>query len=171
MKKIITILSLLVIVVSYGQKCKYEKNEIDEFTKKEVIITKEQQLTKVGMGMGNFLRFDVRSLDGNKFIRLFIFSNKAFSVRQGSEVMFLLENDQVATLHYTESVVADFKRVQQLNHTQWTVHVLLHIDQESLEALLDIPVKKVRWYTSEGYHEEDVNPKHKYHLSNALKCL
>jgi hypothetical protein len=170
MKKI-TLLILFFPLLVFSQKCKFETNEFDEFTKKEVKIVKEKQLTKVGMGFGDFLRFDVRSMDGNKFIRLHIYEDNAFSVRKDGDVMFLTTTDEVITLHYTESTVADYKYFSQMNHTQWSAFPLLYVDEENFQKLINSEIKKVRWYRNDGYLEKEVNPKHTRHLAESLKCL
>lgn len=173
MKKIILSFTFLLIFTSlFSQKCRYKTNEIDEFTKKEVIITNERQLTKVGMGLGNFLRFDARSMDGNKYISLLVFGTKAFALEEGSKVMFLTESGEVITLNYNETVIASGNVQQQLNNRiQWTANALLYVNEENYQRLISSDIAKVRWYTSTGYLEEEVNPKHKSHLSFTLSCL
>lgn len=171
MKKIITITLILFSAIAFSQKCKYETNEIDEFTKKEVKIVKEKQLTKVGLGLGDYIRFDARSMDGNKFIRLLIAGTSSFHIDKDAEILFLTDNGNVITLHATESITASGIYQKSTNTSHWSANVLLHLTDENFNKLIDSNIKKVRWHTSNGFREKEVKSKHKAYLAESLKCL
>lgn len=170
-QKFILLTFLISCIGVYAQKCKYQKNEVDEFTGYNVIVTKEKALTKIGMGLGNYCSVRAESINGDVRLRIRAYSPSIFTIERGDYLMLKTMTGEVIELKFSNSVVADYVMVDQLNATIWNASVYIDIDKNVLKKLYDISLKKVRWYTTEGYIEKDVPKKHSDNLSKLLNCV
>ncbi len=172
MKKIVLVL-LLTVSFGYSQNCKYKKNEVDEFTGSKVIITKDKIFTKIGMGFGTYAIISAKKINDTKYLAVSFSSNTIFTLRKGSLVMFKTENDEIIELSFSESMVADYSssQVGTTNITRWTAKMYFLLSDELVQKFNDIRIKKVRWYTTDGYVEKDVKKKNSKNISKLLNCI
>ena len=163
MKKLLLIL-LCFPMIGFGQKCKYQKNETDKFTKSEIKITKEKILWKNPMG-GNTLSFYVSSVDKEKFITIRYSQGSVFTVKSGESLTLLLENDESVSLITDNSVVSDY------SGSSWFAYTTYSIPKNSISLLSQYNVTDIRIQTSDGYIDKEVKGKKQSRINEHLKCI
>ena len=171
MKNLIILCVLFMGYNSYSQKCKYQRNEIDEFTKSTVIITKYKALTKVGLGFGAYILAQAKSINGSKSIVVFISEPDIFTLNKGDSVMFKTKKGEIIKATFAETKVADVVFSTQYSTTRWHAKSGLVLDGKTYYKLMESEIVKVRWYTSQGYIEREAKKKQYKNLSNLLKCI
>lgn len=97
MKKLFTFLMLFIASFSFAQDCKYEKNEVDKFTKKMTKVTKKVKLIQTFNSEGYvYITKEDTSLSISLNYRTSF--SKSVKVEDGSELSFLLEGGDIITL-------------------------------------------------------------------------
>src|ERR1035437_8021544 len=111
MKKLILLITSAILLAnySYSQNCKYEKNDVDQFTKKMTKLTKALKVfeTKRSVGFMKIQRVDT------KYSIMFLIDgdfNTRKEVKDGSELSFLLEGGKVITLKKGENNTYDISQ-------------------------------------------------------------
>jgi len=163
------LLSVLCILLSFSgfcQECKYAENKIDEFTK-DTIKTVGAELMSGGYQRGLLVWGKV--INSTRYLYVNYANGSIYSIADGAKYMFLLTNDSIVTLHTDESYIAD-------NHSSsagffWYAHVSLKLDNSTFNALLSAPLKKLRFYTRDGYVEKEIKEKKRSRLHHVLKCI
>lgn len=106
MKFLLTIALALSFGFTYGQKCSYEKNEVDKFTKNKVVITKEKLLYMEMMANG--FTVQGKNINDAKYLSFTIILTNVFSISQGNKIMFLLKgSDEVVEIESLDTSVSN----------------------------------------------------------------
>ena len=161
--KILLSLSLA-STLSFGQNCKYEKNETDKFTKKKVVITKSEKVfytlntsgfyTVKQDGENYYIEFDYlvqTSFSGTSN------ADKNISIKQNDQLMFLLENDEVVTLMSSNTVQTEMKPNMASQLVNWELNdVTYPITLEQLKTLQSAKTKTLRIYRTIGYDAQNI---------------
>lgn len=159
-------LVVIIPIISFNseaQKCKYEKNELDEFTKNYVVITKRRSLYQY---LSNVLTMKGVMINDNKYLRAEIGASGIFSVDKGDKLMFILGDGSVLELKSVEYVIADHK-----THGFYGAVADYYIDPEKFQLLSNYKITKVRIYTTDGYIEKKIKQDYQYNVSFLLNCL
>jgi len=141
---------------NFAQNCKYEKNEIDKFTKKKVVITKREKLfstfntagfcTIKQEGYQYFIEFDYSvqtSFSGESKV------DKNIAIKEKDQFMFLLANDEVVTLNSSKTVKTEMKPNLTLGLVFWELNDAIYpITKEQLLILKNAKTKTLRNYRS-----------------------
>ena len=151
-------------MIGFGQKCKYQKNETDKFTKSEIKITKEKILWKNPMG-GNTLSFYVSSVDKEKFITIRYSQGSVFTVKSGASLTLLLENAESVSLSTKSSIVAEFVG------SIWYAYTTYSIQENSISLLSQYNVTDIRLETSDGYIDKPIKRKNQSRITEHLRCI
>ncbi len=99
MKKSLLTICLLTIISSYtnGQNCKYEKNEVDQFTGKMTKLTKKKKLIETFNSEGFVTLQKVDTVNTLLLSYRTSFSKNAIA-EEGAELSFILDNNEIITL-------------------------------------------------------------------------
>jgi hypothetical protein len=163
MKHILLTIITAISINSYAQNCKYEKNEIDKFTKKKVVITKSEKV----FGTVNTSGFYSVKQDGdNYYIEFDYLVQTSFSgtsrvatniaVKEKDQLMFLLENDEVVTLESSSTVQTQMKSNMASGLVNWELNdVMYPITKEQLTVLQSAKTKTLRIYRTIGYDAQN----------------
>ena len=149
---------------TFSQNCKYEKNEIDKFTKKKVVITKSEKVfytlntsgfyTVKQDGENYYIEFDYlvqTSFSGTSN------AEKNISIKQNDQLMFLLENDEVVTLVSSNTVQTQMKPNMASQLVNWELNdVTYPITLEQLKTLQSAKTKTLRIYRTIGYDAQNI---------------
>ena len=149
---------------AFSQNCKYEKNEIDKFTKKKVIITKSEKVfytlntsgfyTVKQDGENYYVEFDYlvqTSFSGTST------AEKNISIKQNDQLMFLLENDEIVTLVSSNTVQTQMKPNMTSQLVNWELNdVSYPITLEQLKTLQSAKTKTLRIYRTIGYDAQNI---------------
>ena len=148
----------------FAQNCKYEKNEIDKFTKKKVVVTKSE---KVFTSLNTSGFYTVKQEDENFFIEFDYLVQTSFSgtskaetnitIKEKDQLMFLLENDEVITLVSSSTVQTQMKpnMASQLVNCELN-DVAYPITLDQLKTLQSSKTKTLRIYRTIGYDAQNI---------------
>ena len=164
-----TLLFFLSLNTSFSQKL--VENKIDEFTKHAVKRTSWETLMEK-FGMVIYLRVSV--IDSTEYIDVkSMLGGKVFAIPKGETFMIKLANDSIVklnTLSHEVSCRGCGAKGFSGSATEG-IQVAYVIDKQTHDLLKQYPIKKVRLYTTEGYHEEDVNKNKSDALQSILKLI
>jgi hypothetical protein len=170
MKKIILIL-LLLPIFGFAQDCKFEKNEIDPFTKGKFVRTKSKPIVSIFSPTQN-IRFQFE-FNKSAFINVFVqFSNhKKFNINSGHKFQLLLNDQSVITMIINTDAEADRNPGLMLGPmTDFKFKVETTLDE--LTRVRDIGIIKIRLETTEDEKDFDVkNQKNKENIKEMLNCF
>lgn len=148
----------------FAQNCKYEKNEIDKFTKKKVVVTKSE---KVFTSLNTSGFYTVKQEDENFFIEFDYLVQTSFSgtskaetnitIKEKDQLMFLLENDEVITLVSSSTVQTQMKPNMASQLVNWELNdVAYPITLDQLKTLQSSKTKTLRIYRTIGYDAQNI---------------
>jgi hypothetical protein len=164
MKNIFLAALCMLSISAFSQNCKYEKNEIDKFTKKKVVITKSEKVfytlntsgfyTVKQDGENYYIEFDYlvqTSFSGTSN------AEKNISIKQNDQLMFLLENDEIVTLVSANTVQTQMKPNMTSQLVNWELNdVSYPISLEQLKTLQSAKTKILRIYRTIGYDAQNI---------------
>lgn len=138
-----------------------EENKIDEFTKASVKRTSYEPLIQNGKW---YLFFRVSKINGTEYLdmkMIYYKNNKYQIIRQGMQVMVLLQDDSVINLSNIETATScrgcGARGLSGSGALGIAVNYLVHPDDH--RALKSLPIKKIRIYTTDGYIEDEIKDK------------
>lgn len=147
---------------------KLVENKIDEFTKHAVKRTSWEILMEK-FGTTIYIRFS--KIDSIEVLDLKIMlGGKVFAVSDGETLMLKLSNDSIMKLNTVSYEVACIGCGARglPGSAAYGVHVKYIIDETNHELLKKYKIKKVRLYTTDGYHEEEVTKKRESILQETI---
>lgn len=166
MKKII--LLLLVVNNIFAQECKFERNEIDAFSKQKVVETKPKAIVDVFSPTQSVLLQFLHDKENYITTTFDIVNYQTFIVRSEDNVLFLLNNDEVITFN-TDETIGD--------HNQGVIVTTRYkmkykISLEEINKIRNIGIKKIRLENSKKTKDFDVSSKNKIEkLNNTVDCF
>jgi|TARA_B110000238_G_C15837725_1_gene315571 hypothetical protein len=163
MKKLLLIL-LCLPFIGFGQSCKYQKNEIDKFTKKEIKITKEKILWKNPMG-GNTLSFYLSSVNDKKSITIRYSKGSVFTIKNGNSLALLLENGESLNLQTPISVVSTY------SGSNWYAYANYSLPEDAISLLNAHNLTDVRIITTKSFIDKTIKGKKQARIIENLKCI
>lgn len=173
MKKFVLALMLLFSVNMFSQQqgsqsqnnCRYEKNEIDKFTKMVSRITKQQTLNT--RGPEPYLYVKGKNVDG--FIGIGLLIQERFpvrySIKKGDELKLSLTNGEVITVKCVKEVTPR----RYYGNTEYYANYVFMPDD--VQKILANKVDAVRIYHSEGYTTVNIVPSRQSVIQNAIRCV
>lgn len=171
MKKIVFILSVLFSLSMYAQQtnsnknCRYEKNEIDKFTKSVVRITKQQTLNT--RGPEPYLYVKGKNVDG--FIGIGLLIQERFPVRytikKGDELKIALLNGEVISVKCAKEVTPR----RYYGGAEYYVNYVFMPDD--VQKILQSKVDAIRIYHSEGHTSINLAPSRQEVIQYVIRCV
>jgi len=169
MKKIIIALILVFTTFGYSQNCKYEKNEVDEFTKNKILKVKGSDIFRTSMFTG--LSFQMSKINDIKFITFALVSKNAFVLEEGNDkLMFKTKDGRIINIAFNKTIVSEIQNMPNVG-TLFFAHQNVKLTDDLISQLNDIEIIKARIYIKDGYIEEDVKKKSFKNISTDLKCI
>lgn len=147
-------------------QCKYQRNEVDPFTKREVVQTKWERLFS---NLGTAVNVYGARVDSFHYLTVGLNMLDVFSVDEDAKLMFILDNDSVVTLKALEWVVADYSTTGSI--TTWYGSVDYYVPDSLLILLTSHTVKKLRLYMTDGYFEKEVTESNAAAIKDVLPCV
>ncbi len=149
---------------TFAQNCKYEKNEVDKFTNKKVVITKQEKV----FSTVNTTGFYTVRQDGDSYYIEFDYlvqtsfsgtsnAEKNIAIKQNDQLMFLLDNDEVVTLSSSKTVQTQMKPNMATQLINWELNdVSYPVTKEQLSTLQSKKTKTLRIYRTIGYDGQNL---------------
>ncbi|MGG5506759.1 MULTISPECIES: hypothetical protein [unclassified Myroides] len=172
MKNIFLIIVILSSFIANAQKCKYQRNEVDNFTKKTIIETKREIFTTSGMGLGFGTAYSLFKSDDNKFIRFyFSTTDKPFAIKEGDNIMIKFSDDDVMSLKFSKSDISNSSYISQIKTSTYSLDALISITESDIRIFESKIITDIRVYTTDGYIDGEVNAKRAKKFQSILKCI
>lgn len=151
MKKIIFLL-LFVPFIGFAQECKFEKNEIDPFSKTKVVNTKRRVIVDV-LGRTVVFQF-LYNVEPSIKINFSLGGSKEIIVNTNNKVMLLFNNDEVLSFDNDEEQIGEIK--PNLSYMATELNFTFPISIDNLNKIKTIGVKKIRMETKDKTYDFDV---------------
>ena len=164
MKKLLLLFIALSPLFSIAQKCKFEKEEVDPFTKEQIVLTNAENF-----GVENWKRkwVNVQGFKkGNQnFLRMTVLLGHPFAI-DNSEIWLLDKQENI-----TKFSISEFKTsnpgLSDAHYIQYNFP--LTVDQ--LANLIDNEFTFVRFQTTDGYVDVEVPKKRNDKIGKVLNCI
>lgn len=159
MKKNICLILLLTSSLFYSQDCKYQRNEVDQFTKNKVVETKFEWLAEQ-------TGYSLLKVDSVKFLKLYVESFKVFSIKDGAKLMFLTDKEEPITIVFPKYDIS-----KRGTSSEFYISETITLSDEDFKRFQNEKITKVRYYTTEGYIEKNIKEKRANKFRESLKCI
>lgn len=164
------IISIGVFTQSFSQKL--VKNEIDEFTGKQLKKTEWASLTA---GLQSIeLKQSLVKVDSSYAINIKLMEHdKYYSISKGNEFMLKLESGEIITLNCDSSKTSCLGcgATGFVGSQAPGLNIYFPFTKEQLKIMQNSPVSKIRIYLNEGYQEFVIKEKSSKKFSEALKAI
>ncbi|TYA58894.1 hypothetical protein [Formosa maritima] len=164
----IRIILISLISLSNYSQCKYEKDEIDPFTKKHIIKTKHEVFAFVDYRI-NVIRVQGVKVDNQRFLKVWIVMKDSFILAEKDNLMLLSDNEEVITLPFEKSISSDYNNLYY--NSGWYVTNLFKLSEEFYNVLKFGKFKMARVETTKGYVDFNISNSNKDSLQKVLQCI
>lgn len=151
MKKIILLLCF-VPFIGFAQDCKFDKNEIDPFSKTKVVNTKRRVIVDQ-LGQSVVFQF-LYNVEPSIKIIFSLGGSKEIIVTTNNKTMFLLNNDDVLSFDVNEEQLGIIKPGLSFPFTELNFTFPISID--NLNKIKNIGIKKIRMEAKDKTYDFDV---------------
>lgn len=167
MKKLI-FLTLVFIVseVTYAQNCKYEKNEVDNFTGKSIKVTSKSVVFADPFdpqSKSMFFRFN--QVDDINYLSISKWYSSIISVNKLDILMIKLSSGEILKLESLDGEVAT------PYSSKWHIDIDYSLTKENLKKIQENLISEVRIYTNSGYIDYVVKPKNASKIMSTSNCI
>lgn len=166
MKKLLGLMTLMMLSYCSLAQCSYYRNEIDKFTGDTVRITKDKLLN---FGFPSAYMASVAKINNTYALKFTYQSGSIYSVDKGSELMLMLKDGEVITLESNEYVLANGTTASGM--TSWSGSMTYNLSIEQLKSLSQKPINMVRLYTDKGYAELELKSKYQKRINEMISCV
>jgi len=172
MKRFIFAITVLFCLSLYAQQqnsqssnCRYEKNEVDKFTKSLTRITKQQTLNT--RGPEPYLYVKGKNVDGFIGIGLLIQERfpTRYSIKKGDELKIAFTNGEVITVKCVKEATGR----RYYGNTEYYANYVFMPDD--VQKILANKIDAIRIYHSEGYTSINIAPSRQLVIQNVIKCV
>lgn len=171
MKKLILFIAISFSVVYNSYSQELVENKIDDFTNKTVKKTSWERLFLSKKGN---VYFRISNIDNSYYFDFKYMDGSVFSVEKGAKLMFKLENDSIYSLENLEYGITGYGdgAIGLVGSQGMGIKLsYVSLDDPNFEILGNKKVKKLRFYTSKGYVEEDLKPEKAKLIPNAINLV
>jgi len=171
MKKTVLLITTMLTIISlqsFAQKL--EENKVDDFTNKSVKRTSWETLYTTFTANAYFR---ISNIDNTKYFDFKYQNGTVFSIDNGQELMFKLNNGdivKVVNLNYTLTCTGCGAKGFTGSGAQG-IEVSYPISDEQLKELKANKIVKVRFYTNDGYVENDIKDKAAEKIEQSLSLV
>lgn len=197
MKKLITTICMVSIVATISAQnndCKYEKNELDKFTHKKIVLTKWEYLTTLLGNMKEYvpsvrclkedtLKQLILNIDGNYFTSFKPTKEEidsAIVVPIGSKAVFLMEDQKSVELtitknlnsngDYTSPYTGDNKSEKFRVH--WNIDIYYPLDNNAIKAFTSQGATAIRvFFKNNKYTDYNIHKKKYGAIQHLMNCI
>ena len=152
-----------------GQKCKYVKNEIDDFTGERIAITDRE---RIATNIVTLVYVDMYGKTTNGVNQLFFSSSvpfTEFSIDQGAEVLLKQEDGNIITLLVDEDMSSQVSGGLGASSNRGTFSVTISDELKSM--FLRSPIEKIRIPFENAESDLELKKKARGAFLRVLGCL
>lgn len=156
MKKILILMLMVIVSVSFASAQKIIKNKVDKFTKQKVVETSKETLYSVNLlytGLTDRFECALRKVDGEYILVANILTQDIHKYTEDSGITLLLDNDKAISLRtaYT-GIGAPFAK-------GYRFKTIFYLSESDVENLMNHKVVSIRISYLGGYYDKDLSPK------------
>jgi len=169
-KTVLLIITMLTLISLQSFAQKLEENKVDDFTNKSVKRTSWETLYTTFTANAYFR---ISNIDNTKYFDFKYQNGTVFSIDNGQELMFKLNNGdivKVVNLNYTLTCTGCGAKGFTGSGAQG-IEVSYPISDEQLKELKANKIVKVRFYTNDGYVENDIKDKAAEKIEQSLSLV
>ncbi len=168
MKKIMFLFVLTLSFTSVGQSLL--KDEVDDFTKKEIKETEWEVFTRYFHSYIRFRKVDSEFLMDFKMWRA---NGSVFSVNEGETLYFKFTDGEVMKIQNSNYEITGYGdgATNISGSGALGIYLKCNISKDQLEILSTKEINQLRIYTSNGYIENDVKPKFAEEVQNLANLI
>ena len=160
-------LFLLVPLVSLGQDCVYERNEVDKTSGRRVIETRPHPL-HMNMARGYKIGYKKDGSSLYLIMELLIFNIQDVPIFKGQELLLIFDNDKKMTLHSVKDYKTEYDRKLGTSF----VTALYKIDAQKLAILSKSTIRLLSVSFAKRYYEiECTQTRRKEKVMRLAKCV
>ena len=173
MKYIFIVLLSIFTQYSFGQKCKFEINEVDEFTGVRKIRT---LATKLNSPFNNGFNIHVALAQSDSLSVLYVVLNTISPtiIEEGNKVYFKLSDGSIINTESPRTNVnikGHLLSIHNVNISSCSLTNTYPIDKTALEKISTLGIAKVRVEVVDGYLECDVTKKADKLFRKTTECF
>jgi len=169
MKKLLLLIALLSISFSYGQKCKYDIDKVDLFTKDTILETKTTRFGKIRTL--NYVDAYARSINSNKYIGLYFHVAELFSVSKGDKVILLDDKGETVSLLINDYKVADSRYNSSLKMFFHSTQLIFLLNDEVNSFIKNKNVTHLRLESTKSNFDFEIKEKDLNNVRSIIKCI
>ena len=168
MKKI-ALLLLFIPIIGFSQDCKFEKNEIDPFSKTKVVHSKMRAIVDV-LGRSVYFQFQFNKIPYiNVEFSFGAYAKDAVLIPE-NKVLFLLNNDDVINFTVGENIQP--KASPFMNNYLYKFNIKFETSIADVEKIKTIGIKSIRLETKEKEYDFNVsNKKDIAKMNTIIECF
>ena len=158
-------LSFLLAQNSSSNKCKYEIDEVDRFSK---VFFKQTQTATLWKGIykEEIVRVAAVNDNGQRGIAFSFIGPVAHQVSETDSLLLLLGDTSIVTL--SGSIT---RKVEPFSEDLWHTKVLYPITKAQYQDLVVNNIEVIRQYTEEGYIEQELKGNKREKIRGLLMCI
>ncbi|MDQ3015510.1 MAG: hypothetical protein M3R25_02135 [Bacteroidota bacterium] len=153
MRYLVLLIILLAINSGYSQ-CKYVRNQIDEFEKMQVTITKDVQVCWPTF-LGGYVKFSLRKIGGYTSLGVRVIRKTQHCFDSESELLIMTDDGEITRLPYIGTFDCS-KRLSTSSDFQES-YSTFEITEDQLLFLEKKKMVKIRLYGSDGLMEYNID--------------
>ncbi len=157
---------ILVPTISIGQRCYYEKDEIDKNTNLVIRRTAPINLCKVN---GHPFSFKSQQIGDRKYLKLRYFRYNNFSIIEGSKFIFYFQNGDNLMIEPLE--IKKKPKTEQSGFSTTSSLIIYQLSKDVFNILLDNLVVEVGFYSNTGIMKQEIKAKNQDVIQQLLVCI
>jgi hypothetical protein len=165
MKRFLLALLIFNSIISVAQKCDYDKDEIDKFTKSHKL---EKEVKVHGGSDGDsYLTVKFCKYDSLRFFRITWIRKTGVVVGRSDKITFLFDNEETIQAHPTEIYSSNYRT----STNQQVLYATYSFDGD-YEKLSHNKLKSIRiTYNQNVYKDSDIKDKFQNDVLKAAQCV
>lgn len=165
MKKLLLLLIALAPIVGSAQ-CRFSTEEVDKFTGKEVLITRNARLVSK---MSNTLLFRATRIDGRHIFVFEVDGREIQSFRKGDKVHLLDNEGESYEFTILQDVLSEGRSTGGYGNL-WNADLQMTYNGD-LSDLEDLKITDVRIETSDAFLDFSIKKRNAKKISETIKCV
>lgn len=148
-----------------GQKCNYEKNEIDGLLEVPIKRTGPQKLCRIN---NQPVYVKAQCIGDNKYLKIMYYKYDGFHIQEDREISFILpSNDEI--ILFPREMPVDSTKVDDL--TDLSSLLIYKLSAEQYQILKDVPVVKFKYFIVSGFIEKEIKAGNQANVMQVLRCV
>jgi hypothetical protein len=163
--KLIFVALILFPSLLIGQKCSYEKNEVDAITEFQVKITRPELLCRIN---GQPVYIKAQCIGPHKYLKLQYYKYSNYVIQEDREIALVPESGEEIIL-FPRTMPGDSTKMDTFD--TGLALLIFKLSDSQYQTLKSSPLIKFRYYLVSGWVEEEIKGSKQTKLIEALTCI